>query len=120
MSKQSEALKERARKLSVRLDLMEGKTKGNMEDLIGEVVTINDFGFMQDRKDGTEYIAFVVKEDPEKFFFGGMVLTNNLKELAMDGFTDTIIKEGLPVRFGTKKKADKTSYTTVEFYPEAF
>jgi hypothetical protein len=66
-----------------------------------------------------EYVVFTIKEDPQYFYFGGQVLTDNMKALDNDGYGDEIRKDGLPVFFDTKKSKNKREYTTVEFYPDA-
>jgi hypothetical protein len=113
MAKKS--LQERVKEFSISLPLMEGREKGDFSRLHGTPVTINDFGFMKD--DDKEYVVFTVKEDPQFFYFGGQVLTENMKQLDQDDYSDAVRKEGLPVLFNTKKSKNKRDYTTVEFYP---
>ena len=117
MSKQTEAMKARAKKFSAQLELMENRKKGDLQNLISETVTIIDYGFLKDEK-GSDYIVFITNEDKENFYFGGMVLTQNVKELDAEFFGDTIRKEGLPCKFGEKRSKNKMVYTTCEFYPE--
>lgn len=114
-------LKQKAIEMTVLLPLMEGLEKGEMSSIIeGEKpVTIMAFGFV-DLKDGKPpFVAFTIKEEEGKFFFGGKVLTENLAEMQMEGYEETINKEGLPTLFGTKKPAKGNAYTTVKFFPEA-
>lgn len=118
--KSMKSLRERAKEFSVLLPLMEGKEKGELDSLLGQVSTINDYGFLSDREKGGEaYVVFTVKERPGKFFFGGTVLTDRLSQLEAEGYHDAIISEGLPVLMKTQKnkKGDKR-YTNVEFFPE--
>lgn len=112
------SLKDRAKLLINLLPFMEGREKGELDRLVNEKMTIKDFGFMTDEKE-KEYVAFVVEEDPQHFYFGGQVLTDNMKELEADGYGDAIRKEGLPVLLGKKMSKSKREYTTVTFYPEA-
>ena len=72
------SLQDRVKEFSVSLPIMEGREKGEFNRLHGSTVTITDFGFMKD--DDKEYVAFVVKEDPQYFYFGGQVLTENIQE----------------------------------------
>lgn len=111
-------LRERVKEFSINLPLMENREKGDFSRLHGTNVTIDDYGFMTDGD--KDYAAFTVKEDDKTFYFGGMVLTEQLHELDNDGYGDEIRKNGLPVRFGEKKSKTKKNYTTVEFYPEGF
>ena len=111
----NKSLRDKVKEFSVSLPLMENREKGDLDDLKGINSTITDYDFMKD--DGKEYVAFIVEDDPQHFFFGGQVLTDNLRSLEDDGYGDSIRKEGLPVRFDTKKSKNKREYTTVEFYP---
>lgn len=110
------SLRERTQELNNSLPFMVGRTKGELDAIKGTDLVIEDFGFMEDGD--KEYVAFTVKEDPACFYFGGQVLTNDMKEMEEDGYGDEIRKEGLPVRFGSRKTKDgKKEYTTVEYYP---
>ena len=114
-------LQERAKQFSILLPFMEGKEKGDIDRLQDTPVTIIDFGFLKDTDDkgnDKDYVCFIVKEDPQHFFFGGQVLTENMHELEAEGYGDDIRKEGLPVEFSKKKSKNKREYTTVTFYPE--
>lgn len=120
MNKQLKSLKERAKEFTTLLPIMEGKEKGDISRLMDTTVNIIDYGFLIDSEDGQEkdYVCFIVKEDPQNFYFGGQVLTDNMHELETDGYHEEITKEGLPVRFSKKKSKNKREYTTVTFYPE--
>jgi hypothetical protein len=112
------SLKERAKQFDNSLPFMEGREKGEMKRITDEPFTITDYGFLKD-EDDKEYVCFVVKEDPQYFYFGGQVLTENMQELEEGGYHEEISKEGLPVLFGTKiSKKSKREYVTVSFYPE--
>lgn len=109
-------LKNFAKSLTTILPFMDNKTKGSFDELLGQVVTITDFGFLKDGNN--EYAVFTVKEHSEKFYFGGMVLSENLREIEAEGLLPEVQKEGLPVLFDEKMSKNKRSYTTVKFYPE--
>ena len=112
------SLRERAREFSVQLPLMEGREKGDTSELLAQVTTINEYGFLPNEA-GEPYAVFTVKERPNKFYFGGSVLTARLSELEAEGYHDTIVEEGLPVLMTTAKgKKSNRAYTNVEFYPE--
>ena len=122
MTKTMKNLKDRAKEFSILLPFMEGKDKGDLNRIVDTNVTIVEYGFLNSTSDdGSEkdYVCFMVKEDPQHFYFGGQVLTENMHELDEDGFGDAIRKEGLPVQFSKKKSKNKREYTTVTFYPEA-
>jgi predicted metallo-beta-lactamase superfamily hydrolase len=116
------SLQERAKEMTVSLPLMEGREHGELDRILDTNVTIREFGFMADTdKDGKEkeYVAFIVDEDPQYFYFGGQVLTDNMREFENDGYHEEIVKDGLPVLLSKKKSKNKREYTTVTFYPEA-
>lgn len=119
---QMKSLRDKAKEMSISLPLMENREKGEMERLYNDNFTINEYGFMKETDeagDEKEYVAFTVKEDEQHFYFGGQVLTDNMREFENEGYHETIVKEGLPVRFDKKKSKNKREYTTVTFYPEA-
>ena len=94
---------------------MEGRTKGEMEDLLDKTVVIRDYAFINGT-DG-EYVVFIVEKVNDKFYFGGKVLTDNLKELTVEEHAE-LVAEGLPTRFSMRVSKNKKKYVAVEFYPE--
>ena len=111
------SLKDRAKEFSVNLPFMEGREKADVKELIGTINTIDEYGFLAG--DDGEYAVFTVKERSGKFYFAGMVLTDQLQQLEAEGYHAEINAEGLPVLL-TEKKAKKgnRTYVNVEFYPE--
>ena len=109
-------LRERTQQLSNNLPFMNDREKGEVKTLLNEIVTVDNFGFMND-EDG-DYVCFTIKEQPKKFFFGGMVLTDDMHQLEADGYRDEIESDGLPIRMIEKKSKNKKTYTKVEYYPE--
>lgn len=112
------SLRDRAKEFSVQLPFMEGREKGETKELLGQVSTITDYGFLPN-ENGEAYVCFIVKERAGKFYFGGAVLTDRLTQLEEEGYRDEIIEHGLPMVM-TEQKAKKSNrtYTAVEFYPE--
>jgi len=113
------SLKDMAKSLQVVVEFMDGREKGNLKDLMGQTVTIIDFGMLKDEKTAKPYVVFITKEDPKNFYFGGQVLTDDLQELEENGYKEEIQKEGLPTLFGEKKSKNGLTYSTNTFYPEA-
>lgn len=97
------------------IEFMQGRTKGELIEILDVVVTITDYEFL-DGTDG-EYAVFIIKEDNDKFYFGGSVLTRDLKEFTEEEKNE-VKEKGLPVKFSNKKSKNKRNYTGVEFYPE--
>ena len=111
------SLKERAKEFGVQLPFMEGRDKGDTSELLGQVCTIENYGFLKGEKDNT-YVVFTVRERANKFYFGGTVLTDQMEQLEADGYRGDIEAEGLPMLMTEKKSKNKRTYTAVEFYPE--
>ena len=116
-NKTMKSLKDRAKEFDVRLPFMEGCTKGETKELIGQITTITDYGFLPNEA-GEMYAAFIVKERKDKFYFGGTVLTDRLQQLEAEGYHDAIVEEGLPMVMTEKKSKNGRNFTNVEFYPE--
>ena len=116
-NKSMKSLRERAREFSVSLPFMDGREKGNTEDLIGTVNTITEYGFLPNDKGGN-FAVFIVQERPRHFFFGGMVITDQLAQLEAEGYHEAINLEGLPMLMTEKKSKNGKKYTNVEFFPE--
>lgn len=111
------SLKERAREFHTRLPFMDGRDKGDTKELLGTVNTITDYGFLPNDK-GEAYAVIIVKERPKTFYFGGMVLTDQLTQLEAEGYHEAICAEGLPMLMTEVKSKNGRGYINVEFYPE--
>lgn len=98
------------------IEFMEGRTKGETEELLDKVCTIRDYAFISGT-DG-EYAVFIIDEDPKTFFFGGKVLTDNLKAFTEEEHAE-LKAEGLPTYITQRTSKNKRKYIAVEFYPEA-
>ena len=117
-AKTMKSLRDRAKEFSVQLPFMEGREKGETKELLGQVSTICEYGFLPNEA-GEPYAVFIVKERSNKFYFGGTVLTARLSELESEGYHEAIIAEGLPMLMTeAKSKKSNRGYTNVEFYPE--
>lgn len=115
--KSMKSLRERAREFTSRLPFMEGRDKADIKELLGTVNTITDYGFLPNDK-GEPYAVFIVKERAGKFYFGGMVLTDQLSQLEAEGYHEAICEEGLPMLLTESKSKNGRGYINVEFYPE--
>lgn len=117
MENMRKSLKDRAKEFSVQLPFMEGRDKGDANELVGQVSTIIDYGFLKG-DDGRDYAVFITKERSKHFYFGGTVLTDQLQQLEAEGYHDAIVEEGLPMLLSQKRSKNNRSYVNVEFYPE--
>lgn len=117
-NKMMKSLRDRAKEFDARLPLMDGREKGDTAELMGQVSTMDEYGFLPNEA-GEMYVVFTVRERPSRFYFGGSVLTSRMIELDQDGYREAIQSEGLPLLL-TQTKSRKTgrSYVNVTFYPE--
>lgn len=116
--KSMKSLRERAKEFSsLGLPFMEGREKGETDELVGQESTIIDYGFLPN-ENGEAYSVFIVKERAGKFYFGGEVLTDRLTQLEKEGYGEAIRAEGLPILMTKKKSKNNRYYTNVEFFPE--
>ena len=76
------------------IKFMSERTKGDIHELIGQKVTIKDYDFLTG--DNGDYVVFIVDEIKDSFYFGGSVLTNNLKALSAED-KEEVRANGLPV-----------------------
>ena len=111
------SLRDRAKEFSVQLPFMDGREKGDSKELVGQISTISEYGFLKG-DDNREYAVFIVDERNGKFYFGGTVLTDQLAQLEAEGYHEAINEEGLPMLMTEKKSKNNRSYVNVEFYPE--
>ena len=107
------SLKERVKEIGVLSPLMEGKEKGEIDELINKEITIINYDFVKD-KEGKEYVAFLIKET-NKFYFGGLVLTENLRELDLEGYGEDIRAEGIKCILNKRKSKNGMTYTNVDY-----
>ena len=111
------SLKDKMTKLNSKegIPFMEGRTKGEIKDLLNKNVSIKDFAFL-DGDDG-KYVVFIVDEMKDLFFFGGTVLTNNLLEIT-DEEKEEVKLNGLPIKLFESTNKKGRQYINVEYYPD--
>ena len=92
---------------------LEGKTLLKKDEVLDIELTINDYSFARTRNGETSVILF--EEKPDKFLFGGKVITNLLKDIDEDPETVKALKdEGLKVRFFNSTSRSGKDYVNVE------
>ena len=92
---------------------LDGKTQLKKDDVLDIELTINDFSFARTSNGETSVILF--KEAPDKFLFGGIVITNLLKVINDDPEAVKALKEeGLKVRFFNSTSRSGKDYVNVE------
>lgn len=92
---------------------MEGREKCTTEEIIGKILTINDFAF-KNNGEGV-YAIYTVKEYEKLFFFGSSAMTEAL--LALEEYKEEVQKEGLPFKIVCKTTSKGWPFYSVEFYP---
>ena len=97
-----------------RLEIMKGKEKGDVQDLLDKEIHINNFDFLNG--DDGEYAVFTIVEDDKQFYFASSVLTNELKDIENDGMKDDAIEETIAIKlYERKSKNGKRTYIAVEY-----
>lgn len=95
--------------------LTEGREKGKIEELLAKWkngVVLNGAEILHDKKRDSEYVVFTCVEEPNKFFFGGSVITKFVSELigvcgGKEAFEKEISEEGLSVQI-EERRSNKT------------
>ena len=122
MAKARKSLRERAIEMTTLSPLMTNREKGDQKTLIGEVITIKDFDFVDmTGEDGeNHFVVYHIEEDDKRFFMGGKVLTKTLEDLETEGYGNDIRTDGLPLLMETKdhKTIKGRTYTALTLYPE--
>lgn len=92
---------------------LEGKTQLKKDEVLDIELTINDYSFARTGNGETSVILF--KELPDKFLFGGTVITHLLKDINDDPEAVKSLKEeGLKVRFFNSTSRSGKDYVNVE------
>lgn len=108
-------LKKFTNQLKNKLEILEGKEKGDKREILNQVVTICDYGFINN-KDG-QYAVFIVKEN-DKFYNASSLLSDYLKAIdeEEEGHKE-VVEKGLPIKLTEKVSSNNRKYIDVEFYP---
>nr|DAG34265.1 MAG TPA: hypothetical protein [Bacteriophage sp.] len=93
------------------IPFMDGRTKGNISSLVGEVLHIADFGFINQEDSTYPVIAFV--EHPTEFYFGGAVLSDILIQVDRDGMREELKLQPITLKMVQSKRG--RTYMSVEF-----
>lgn len=96
------------------IPFMDGRTKGSISALVGEVLHIDDFGFIA--QEGSTYPVIAFREHPSDFYFGGAVLNDILTQVERDGMREALKMQPLTLKMSKSKKG--RTYMNVEFVEE--
>lgn len=111
------SLREKAKSFNngVKIEFMEGREKGDFNELINKECTIINYDFLS--KDGNEYAVIIIDGIDDKFYFGGKMLTETLKEFTEEEKNE-VIHDGLPVKFEKLKTKNGRPFVKVTYYPD--
>ena len=113
-------LRERAKAVSSVSDIMNGREKVAIDEVIAaypDSIEVIDFDILTDRKTNDEYVVLVIKEEPKSFFFGGLAITNFFKDLCgedKDGTRAEVQSEHLVMKLSQKRSQNGRIYTAYE------
>lgn len=93
------------------IPFMEGRSKGDITALVGEVLHIEDFGFI--KKYGSEYPVIAFGEHPNEFYFGGTVLNEMLHTIDADGMRGALAQQ--PITLTKVTSRNGREYMGVDF-----
>lgn len=104
--------------------LMEGREKMETADIIGEPMTLRELGVIE--QNGKEpYVIMVFEQHPDKYLYGGSVVTDKLLRMAtavgsMEEFSDALKEQEFKIKLVTRKSTRKRDgggyahYTDIE------
>lgn len=100
------------------LEIMEGRSTGDIVEILDEVVTVDNYEFGTS-KEG-DYVAFTIEGNDTEFFFGGSVVTEaftKLDNLLSEEEKIELMTGGLPTSFTQVRSENKRKYTKCTFFP---
>ena len=94
------------------IPFMEGSEKADIRSIVDEPIHIVDFGFI--KGDNGDFAVFKTAENEGVFFFAPNVITDNLREIEVDGMRKQLAKTEVVVRATTSKKGRE--YFSLEYH----
>ena len=91
---------------------MEGREKGDLNNILNQALHISDFGFITN--DDGEYPVLAILEYPDYFFFGNSVINDMLKEIEKDDMKTALADQKIIFKKLTSKKNGR-QYFAFEF-----
>ena len=85
------------------IPFMDNADKGDLRDVLGEVVHISDFGFIKN-DEGGDYGVIALEERPGEFFFCNQVITDMLHQVELDDMKDELAKQAIKFELAESKK----------------
>lgn len=90
---------------------MEGREKGDKDEIIGKRLHIDQFGFIRGNKGDYAVVSF--REIPDKFYFGNKILTEMLQTVQADGMEEELSAQ--VISFEERVSRDGNTYMAYIF-----
>ena len=84
------------------IPFMDNADKGDLHDVLGEIVHIADFGFI--KNDEGDYGVIQLEEKPGMFYFANQVITDMLHQVELDDMKEDLAKQCIVFEQATSKK----------------
>lgn len=85
------------------IPFMDNADKGDMKEIVGETMHIEDFGFIRS-DEGGDYGVISLREKPDTFYFCNQVITDMLHQVDDDNMRDELPKQAIKFEIATSKK----------------
>lgn len=93
------------------IPFMDGAEKGEKEELLGEWLHIEDFGFING--ENGDFAVLQIRERPGKFYFGNQIITEMLQRVNADSMKQHLAENAIKFTMRTSEKG--RDYMTFEF-----
>ena len=93
------------------IPFMDGAEKGEKDEILGEWLHIEDFGFIEG--ENGEFAVLQIRERPGKFYFGNSIITEMLQKVSKDNMKKHLADNA--VKFSMKTSEKGRDYMTFEF-----
>lgn len=98
---------------SAGVEFMDNRNKGELSELYGSTVSIDNFAFLPSTDGDGDYAVFTVSTDTTKFFFGNNIITDMLHKVQDAGMGDELAN--VHILFLQRKSKKNRFYTAYEF-----
>lgn len=82
-------------------EFMQGRKKGNLKDVVGSKLFIEDYQILNGEQG--EYVALIFKDIDGLFYFGNKILLDIVKGTEKDNMTDLIFSTPVVVELKTNR-----------------
>ena len=93
------------------IPFMDGAEKGEKDELLGEWLHIEDFGFING--ENGDFAVLKIRERPGKFYFGNQIITEMLQRVNADSMKQHLAENAIKFTMRTSEKG--RDYMTFEF-----